>query len=391
MRIALLTDGITPYVTGGMQRHSYHLARHLLLLGADLTLVHAIPLGQKHPDEDEVRKLLGGGKLRVISLPFPTRKPSIIHGDTLPGHYIRESYKYACAVYESLEKEWSDFDFIYAKGFTAWRLLELKKKGEHMAPVGVKFHGYEMFQKGHGLKDRLIQFMFRPAVVFNNREANLVFSYGGEITEIIKRTGVEEEHIVEIGSGVDDSWISAEPKVQLGVRKFLFLGRVERRKGIGDLMQCKSFIAKLPIEFHWIGPIPKSKQLHLPNCIYHGEVKDPATLMALIDQCQVLVAPSHAEGMPNAILEAMCRGLAVISTEVGAVPMLVTELNGVRIKPGDIRALKAELSRFAIMAEAELNTMRKSSIDAINQNFRWSQVAAQTLKAIRQRTYGSRE
>ncbi len=391
MRIALLTDGIAPYVTGGMQRHSCHLARHLIALGVDLTLVHAIPLGKSAPADEEIKALLGSEKLRIVTLHFPTRKQSIIRGDKLPGHYVRESYLYACEVYESLKDDWGNFDFIYAKGFTAWRLLELKRKGVHMAPVGIKFHGYEMYQKTSGFKEHFIQFMFRPSVVFNNREANFVFSYGGEITEIIKRIGVPEERIIEIGSGVDDSWIAPSPLPQKGKRKFLFLGRYEVRKGIGDLLRCSATIANLDIEFHWIGPIPQIKRLSLPNCIYHGEVKDPAKLRELIDQCQVLVAPSHAEGMPNSILEAMARGLAIIATPVGAVPAIVSYKNGMLITPRKQTELRAALTRLATMPETELTSMRYESIKVVNENYRWSHIAAITLQAIRERTHGNRE
>ena len=43
MRIALLTDGIYPYVMGGMQRHSYYLAKYLARAGVHVDLYHFIP------------------------------------------------------------------------------------------------------------------------------------------------------------------------------------------------------------------------------------------------------------------------------------------------------------------------------------------------------------
>ena len=36
MKIALLTDGIPPYVVGGMQQHSYSLAKYLVLNGNEI-------------------------------------------------------------------------------------------------------------------------------------------------------------------------------------------------------------------------------------------------------------------------------------------------------------------------------------------------------------------
>jgi glycosyltransferase involved in cell wall biosynthesis len=378
----MITDGITPYVMGGMQRHSYHLAKNFLKLGVNLTLVHSVPAGARMPSNDEVSLLLetDGQSLEVIGLHFPK-------SGNIPGHYIRESYVYSCNVFETLKGRWSDFDFIYAKGLTGWCLLENRKTGAHTAPIGVKFHGYEMFQKSRGVKDKLIQFMFRPAVVFNNREANAVFSYGGEISEIIKKIGVSEERIVNIGSGIADEWILPQPLESGEKRRFLFIGRNERRKGIGELLRCEDIIKDSDIEFHWVGPIPEHKQISCPNNIYHGEITDSRVLRDIIDACQVLIAPSHSEGMPNVILEAMSRGLAIVSTRVGAIPMLVTNNNGMLLKPGSVRELKIALKKFATIPEEELYQLRKASIERVDSQFRWSAIARETLAAIKKITY----
>jgi hypothetical protein len=40
MRIALITPGISPYVMGGIQRHSFNLVRQLARLGVEVDLYH---------------------------------------------------------------------------------------------------------------------------------------------------------------------------------------------------------------------------------------------------------------------------------------------------------------------------------------------------------------
>jgi glycosyltransferase involved in cell wall biosynthesis len=56
--------------------------------------------------------------------------------------------------------------------------------------------------------------------------------------------------------------------------------------------------------------------------------------------CDVLVLPSHAEGTPNVILEALACGRRVVATAVGGIPDLVTrgEL-GELVPPRDPGAL----------------------------------------------------
>ena len=52
----------------------------------------------------------------------------------------------------------------------------------------------------------------------------------------------------------------------------------------------------------------------------------------MYDSCDILLCPSYSEGMPNVILEAMSRGLAIIATNVGAIRLLVSEDNGVLLQ-----------------------------------------------------------
>jgi len=385
MHIAVLTDGITPFVMGGMQRHSFHLVKGLLKLGEEITLVHSVNTNSEVPSEDEVKKLFGdrSDKLHVVGLKFP-------HIDQFPGHYLRESYRYSCEIFEQLKEHWGRFDFIYAKGFTAWCILEKKAKGIHLAPVGVKFHGYEMYQKSPSLKGKLEQFMFKPPVTFNTRNANIVFSYGGEITSIIKKIGVEENRIAEITAGVYDSWLSVKTLKAHKPRKFVFIGRAERRKGIADLATAVRKVDKSDAAFHWVGPIPEDDKINQSNCIYHGSIWETADLQAILDEMDVLILPSRSEGMPNVILEAMARGCAIIATEVGAVPMMVSEENGILITPGKTDELRNAIEAFISKSDNELLKQKEASRNRIRNEFLWSEIALQTKQVIEELTHSSR-
>lgn len=382
MHIALLTDGLYPYVLGGMPRHAYHVAKNFLALGVKLTLVHCVAQKDTIPTEEEVRKVLEApeGKLNVIGLKFPEHK-------RIPGHYVRESYAYSCHIFEALKNKWITFDFIYAKGFTAWCLLEHKKKGFHTAPVGLQFHGYEMYQRAPSLKSKLAQYVLRPPVVYNSRHANAVFSYGGEITDIIKKIGVNPDKIIEIGSGVEDSWIVDKPKSQEGLRKFVFVGRNERRKGIEEIMKCGDVFSETNSEMHWVGPITPMYKAKGSNHVFHGEVRGAAAVKEILDKCQVLIAPSHSEGMPNVVFEGMARGLAIISTKVGGLSSMTSNEIGRVVSPRKVSELKEAIRELALMPEEELMKLRKNSIRDINEKYTWSGTARETLKAIREVTF----
>ena len=56
MKIALISDGIYPYVIGGMQKHSASLGVELVKLGYSVDLYHFVLKGNSIPTTDEVNR-----------------------------------------------------------------------------------------------------------------------------------------------------------------------------------------------------------------------------------------------------------------------------------------------------------------------------------------------
>lgn len=71
-------------------------------------------------------------------------------------------------------------------------------------------------------------------------------------------------------------------------------------------------------------------------------------VLEALSQADVLVLPSHAEGFPNVVMEAMAAGLPVIATPVGAIPDSVTHgVNGLLVPVGDAGALADAIESYA--------------------------------------------
>jgi len=84
-----------------------------------------------------------------------------------------------------------------------------------------------------------------------------------------------------------------------------------------------------------------------------GFVGDRASYMAALRSADLFVLPSHAEGMPKVIVEAMAAGLPVIATAVGTVPALLADGRLGRIVPvGDPAALAATIADLQAHPEA---------------------------------------
>ena len=73
----------------------------------------------------------------------------------------------------------------------------------------------------------------------------------------------------------------------------------------------------------------------------------------LADDSSALVLPSRSEGMGRVVVEAFCRGRAVVASRVGGIPDLVQDgKNGLLVEPGDLDALADALIR--ILTDREL-------------------------------------
>lgn len=377
MRIALITDGIWPYVLGGMQKHSYYICKYLAANKIQVDLFHfnrsTYDISKLEFFSEEEKKYI-----RSVIVDFPV-------SSKLPGHYIRNSKLHSKLIFKAIEKEIATYDFIYTKGFTGWYLIEQKKSGKiKCGPIGVKFHGYEMFQKMPGPKAYLDSLLLlRKPVKYITRNADKVFSYGGKVTDIIRKLGVEDKRIIEIPSGVEESVLIQQIIPSSEKIRFLYLGRYERRKGIEELNKALKSMKRSDFEFHFVGPIPEEKKVKANHIIYHGEIRDKAKLNTVIQSCQVLVCPSWSEGLPNVILEAMANGLAVIATDVGATRILVSKENGILLSDSDPSTISNAMIQTLDLSVSDLDKKRTFSLERIKNEFTWEILSHKLIAALR--------
>lgn len=152
------------------------------------------------------------------------------------------------------------------------------------------------------------------------------------------------------------------------IREFLFVGSIDDRKGIFDAMEVLSQI-DVPFVLHVCGGFgdDESKarfeeyQSKLGKRLqFHGFVAGEEK-REIFRQADVLVLPSYGEGLPVVILEAFSAGCAVITTNVGAIPEIVGEQNGVIIKPGDLQALRNAFCLYLDEEEGKLVQQKRNN------------------------------
>lgn len=358
-RINLVTDGISPHVIGGMQRHSKNLLEVLLRLGVEVHLIH--PRVSK-VDEGDIRRSIESesNKLQITLVDWPRRS-------FLPGGYVLENWLYSrkCCQVVNEDPKFREAPVI-AKGFTGLKMVKRHR-------VWINLHGYEMFQRQFSLRGWLGSLWLRLPVRFLHAHCEGYFSYGKGITQICRDSNLDRNNHFEISGGVDASWLSSLSLRKQGdndIRKFVFVGRNERRKALLEIKAAWKQLPKTTNRLLLIGPHDSNEWTTMENVDFLGEIKDTRELMTVLDHCDVLICPSYSEGMPNVIMEAMARGLAIIATDVGAVSTLVDDENGILLEKVSVGGLIDAFNFFNAMSQLDLELKQEKSLLKM-QSFTW--------------------
>lgn len=136
-------------------------------------------------------------------------------------------------------------------------------------------------------------------------------------------------------------------------RDVLFLGRLCREKGIGELLSCVPDLAGEFPDFHlYLGGIWEDEELrrlaeqdrvHVTWLGWvSGEEKEK-----WLRRCRILTLPSWFEGQSVSLLEAMANYCGIVAADTGGIPqMIVPEKTGVLVPVRDALALYKELARL---------------------------------------------
>jgi glycosyltransferase involved in cell wall biosynthesis len=173
-----------------------------------------------------------------------------------------------------------------------------------------------------------------------------------------RETGLPDTRFVVIQNWIDSTpYLSCEPPASADPLVVLYLGWVETYKGIFDLISAisdnRDALRNVHVAVCGAGSqLAMAKQrvaeLKLNDRFeFHGWV-DSATKLDWLKRANIFVLPSHFEGMPNALMEAMASGRACIATAVGGVPdLLCAPSLGRVVPPKDPVALGAALTELA--------------------------------------------
>lgn len=196
--------------------------------------------------------------------------------------------------------------------------------------------------------------------------------------------------ILEIPNGVDTvRFTPRDAGPANAVPHLLFVGRLARQKGVGILLDALATLRDQPWQLTIAGDGPErtplarqAAQLGLADRVHFRGWIQREDLPQLYRSSDIFVFPSHDEGMPNVVLEAVAGGLPIVATRVPGNDELVRD-NGTLVPPGDPPAFAAALAPLLTDGSLRHTLGTRSRALALGQ-YSWAAPAAAYEKLFRQ-------
>jgi glycosyltransferase involved in cell wall biosynthesis len=191
------------------------------------------------------------------------------------------------------------------------------------------------------------------------RRADAVRTVSDYTTGLVRDAGVEPAAVFPAFMDLEP-FLDRPPEPLPARPAALFIGVLELYKNIDGLVEAWRLAApRVPdAELRIVGKGPRAGLVRdlveaLPRQTSWRESLTSDEVARALDEATVLVLPSRSEGMGRVIVEALCRGRAVVASRVGGIRDLVRDgENGILVEPGDTEALAEALVR--VLSDREL-------------------------------------
>ncbi len=295
--------------------------------------------------------------------------------------------------------------FILTGGVAAWRLagswrpdavlaffgapagvVALWLRATRRVPYVVSLRGGDVpgfrpydFRRYHQMIGPLLHVVWRnaSAVVANSDGLrSLAMTFEPEVPIPVVHNGVDTRRF----AACDREWDPA---------RLLLVGRIVHQKGIDLLIEALAGLHALDWELVVVGDGPK-RETYAAQAVaagLQGRIQfagwlSGEALEKAYARANLFVFPSRHEGMPNAVLEAMSSGLPVIGSRIaGNEELIEAGVTGVLVPTEDVPALRDAVA--ALVTDPALRrTMGQAARRRVEQSFTWRAAAEQYLQIL---------
>jgi glycosyltransferase involved in cell wall biosynthesis len=251
------------------------------------------------------------------------------------------------------------YDVVHAHWLVPNAALIVDIVRAHRAPLVVSLHGSDIF-----LAERLA-----PARALGRRAlraAGAITACSGDLRERALRLGAPPERTRTVPYGVDTAAFSpAVPSAgwrrRLGVPEgsvlVLAVGRLVEKKGFASLVEAAALVPGIHVVIVGDGDLRGELERLARgrgSPVTLAGTLERADVAAALGEADILAVPSvvdragNVDGLPNALLEGLAAGRAVVASRVAGIPDVVEDgVNGILVPPGGVSALAAALRLLA--------------------------------------------
>jgi glycosyltransferase involved in cell wall biosynthesis len=200
-----------------------------------------------------------------------------------------------------------------------------------------------------------------------------------------------------------DTGVFPEPERDPAVVSIVFVGTVCDRKGLDDLRVALMLLRDAARLAHARVTIVGDGRQEGPNVFEHvqesyenSDLTDivrftgalpPAEVRSILTKADIFCLPSHWEGLPLSVLEAMAAGAAVVATTVGEIPHVLEQGKaGILIEPRQPAQLADALGRLLDdpVERARLGTVAR---DRVRRDYDRATMTQRILEIYRELAY----
>jgi len=372
MNILIATDYFPPYVGGGVEQVTYHMAEELTKLGHHVAVL-TLNTCSARPTED----LDGIQIYRAKTIEFTNSIGLQSAISTKIGKLIRE----VCRS-ERAEMLHANNLYFYTTVAACHNLKALR------LPLVTTLH-LGSISELQGIARYAASFYEKSIGRWILSKSSRIVAVSHAVKEYAETLGVNPRKVSVVPNGVDILQFqpsSAEDKHDGEVRVG-FIGRLIANKGPQYLVEAAPrIIREFPdVRFQVAGDGPmlhdlqhRVRELGVQTAFrFLGTV--PSNV-EFLQSCDIVVRPSLTDGMPLAVLEAMACGKPSVASRVGGTPEILQDGDtGYLVEPRNVEQLVSKVSK--LLADPDLRVkMGNRARNFAEGYYSWEEIARQMTK-----------
>ncbi len=172
-----------------------------------------------------------------------------------------------------------------------------------------------------------------------------------------------------------DLFKGTTPADEASTPYYCYVGRLSEEKGIGLLLEAAEGLP-YPLYIAGGGPLLEELQAKYASDKIHflGHLNS-SEVVSLVTHAHVMVIPSICyENNPLGAIESLCMGTPVIGAEIGGIPELIREGDGMLFPAGDKEALALAIETFMSIEHIDKETIAKRAQGRFSEERYWQEL-----------------